>query len=730
MTLTKKLLAIGLLLLFLTFLYLKLGLNFSYSEIQAKDLVSSDSGIDINQIFSSPNSGAEACFFAIPKTINLIFKKPTDLNGFSVFFPGSANPISRYPSDFDIYSVDFKGVKTPLVSERNFRNSSFKYLTPRTFTTSVLQMTFKRAPFNKYDVPIRICLQDFKFYGGVRTDLIKSTLDYLSSSQSVINYWVYYVLFLSVLLIPGYAFLQFLNFVRKLKIDAELILIFSPVISITLMVILGVIRLITGAQWLYGLYWLLFLASFVYLFVNKSYQDVIRQKTTILIWFTALLVVFLPIARRDYLSNVPYIGAYLDGQNTLPFEKYPGYFIDSLLPWGFGRTYYHQYALNSPEAKALMPNTPVYDKPPLFPLMVTTLIGLFGERHFVYQRFLETLVSLYYVTFYLLIKKRCSRPIAIIVVLMMFINVQLSQMPINVEVYYKYFALYPVLLSLVLLSKQLKENLWGIGLLLGMAFLIHPSTLIYSGAILAMYFIDNHHPLRFIRRTLPITLILTTLVGMWYLFPKISGLDKLSSRENSFYFGEMTKTEGNLVRNKTLILISLFIPNPRLKGEKAAVISPFSGEYLYQFFRYSLLMNLTPLLLFYLVFNYSKAPTKNWRVVLLGTVPLVIYWLLYLHRYDRWYGYGSTFFLLFPFVVPMILSYVAERLSLASIPVRTIIITSYIFFMAVALYFLSGLFVPCGNRLLSTDILTLFNMILFAGLSVILIRATCSPTGK
>ncbi|KKT76307.1 MAG: hypothetical protein UW69_C0001G0003 [Microgenomates group bacterium GW2011_GWA2_44_7] len=726
----KWLVAISLITISLIGLYLKINQDSGYYQIQTKDLVSSNSQIGVWQIFSHPASTGEACFLDTPKTISLKFARPTVLNGFSIFFPGTDSSMSFNPSSFDVYYVDNQNIRRLWVSRDNYRESFFKYVSPDSHVVSSFELAVKEPSLDSIGRPQAVCLQDLKFYRRIEEGQFSLLLKDLLTQQGLVNYWVYYFIFLALIVIPGYAFLHLTSRLLAKRLDPESLLIFSPIFSFVLLVIFGTVRLISGAQWFYGFYWLLFLASFFYLLLSKAYRDLKSQKAIVAIWFITIIVIFFPIARRDLLFNMPVIGEYLDSRSSLPFEGYMGYFIDSRLPWGFGRVYYNRYALNSPEVKLLTQDTPVFDKPPFLPLAVTIVIGLFGEGHFLYQRFLEILASLYYVSFYVVIKKIFSGRIAFAASLMMLLNVQLSQMPINIEVYYKYFTLYPVLLSLLLLLGPRKGPTLAIGLLLGTAFLIHPLTLIYSLTILILYFLTNRNLIEVARKTLPITLILGILVGLWYFFPKLSGLDKLSTRDSSYYFNEVTKTDSNLIQNKSLILISLFIPNVLLKGGKDVVLSPLSDDYLQQFFRFSLFANLTPVILILFVYYFFKDNRKNWSIAFLSVAPLLIYWLGYLHRYDRWYSYGSTFFLLFPFVVPLAISYVLARLSQVTNGLRLVVLVSYLAFMAVALRHLSGLFSVYNSRLLSVDIFTVLIIILFVGLSVILIKTSLMPNGQ
>ena len=74
-------------------------------------------------------------------------------------------------------------------------------------------------------------------------------------------------------------------------------------------------------------------------------------------------------------------------------------------------------------------------------------------------------------------------------------------------------------------------------------------------------------------------------------------------------------------------------------------------------------------------------------------MPLIIYWLFYLNQFNYFHIYGGAYFILFPFVIPLCLALAAKYLMRLIKWQRVTIFATYIAFMGLSLYLISGIFI-------------------------------------
>jgi hypothetical protein len=111
---------------------------------------------------------------------------------------------------------------------------------------------------------------------------------------------------------------------------------------------------------------------------------------------------------------------------------------------------------------------------------------------------------------------------------------------------------------------------------------------------------------------------------------------------------------------------------------------------------------------------------EHLEIIVLGIVPLLLFWLIYLNKYNFYFHYGGLYFTLYPATLPMMFACAVSYLKKTKRFVREIVFASYSLFMVINLYYISGNFhgqMKCAsltvNLLLYLIILTYFIMSLF-----------------
>lgn len=687
---------------FLIFFLMELNRD-NYEEINLIGNVDIDNGQNIDFAFSPPSSRDKAIFISIEKDedsiINFDFKNPIKFNGISLFFIGNlSNQVSYGAKKISVYYQNNNDEMTLLNKIDNNRNSLYEFFFKQQMKTSRIQLKFS-DPFYYDDTNIKptglVAFNDLKIFKRVETsfwDNFKNTL--MKYSHSLFAYTFYYLLFFILLFIPGYVFMKLLRSRLKLSFDNEIALIFGPIFAISVMFISATVYVMTDIKLFLYTYPFAAIILIVIFFKTKLYKELIYHKTMLIFMLLALLLIFFVIGQRDYLYNLDYIGKYLDNQNVIPVDGYIGYFVDNLFPWRIARHYFNNYLLSDPVSINLLNGTTLYDRTPLLPIITTVVMNFFGEGHFVFQRFLEVLAVLFVGAFYVLFSRYYSKKVAVITMFLVLLNVPIFLTAINAEIYYKFFSIFPIVLATIVFFFGKKYVNIGIGILTTIAFLIHPSTLIYSLTIIFLYFLKYRFNKELIFNTIPVISMLTLAVVSWYVMPKmISGSEIVNENINSFYFDEIVAIDKNLYITKLVNFAFLFIPNILLVGENSANIFTASGSFNYAFFRYSFLSNITPfffiLLLIYIVRNFKK----HILFISLGIMPMFIYWLFYLNQFNFFYYYGGAYFILYPFVIPVLLAFIVNNLMRERIYLRSLFFITYIIFMAFNLYYISGVFI-------------------------------------
>ena len=410
-----------------------------------------------------------------------------------------------------------------------------------------------------------------------------------------------------------------------------------------------------------------------------------------------------------------YIQKYLDSKVPIPTQEvYIGYFADNLFPWRISRVFLRRISPLGKEAREILIDTQVFDRTPLLPLITTGILNFFGESHFIYERFLEVLGVLIFGAFYVLVKRYFSKNTALLTLFLILLNIQISFMPFNAEYFYKYFAIYPIILATILLvnNSTYYKKKWFICFLLCLSFLIHPFTLFIISGVIFIWFLKYSSFPKFLKDIFFPILPLFFLVALWILLPHILKIKTSQTMPGSLYFSLFYRrvllgVKQGIIKNKLIGLAYLIFPNVTLKGLNAEKISFFSREFLFQFFRYSLISNLTPLFflfaLKYLIYDFKNR--RNFEFIILSLWPLLVYWLIFINAREQAFNYGGFYFHFYTFVVPIFISIVVRHFLKSKSPFGFFVVVSYILFMGFNLYYISGNFIfpmKCGIRVVNS----------------------------
>lgn len=630
-----------------------------------------------------------------PGHIKLRFREPIAINGFSLFFFGNLDSVSSaMPRNFQVIYYDSNGERTVLEEIKNYGSPVYRFLSKKEVRVTGVEILISKAAYTDKLDGGTVWYRDFSFYVRKPTTLLTSIRDFIGqNNRKLLAFWIYYLIFFFFLFIPGYVGQFLLAKKRRLDLSPNEKLIFSPLLALIVIPPVVSLYLFSGIDLFLYIYGFIFFVSLVIFIRARLYREFFANKTLLLVMAISLFVVSLTIAQREYLFNMQLVQPYLDTFKQPPVTGYPGYHADNTFPWKIAQVFLHRLDLYSTRAKDLLTGTTVFDRTPILPMLITTIMKYFGESHFVYQRFLETLTVLYYGTFFVLIKKYFSKKVALITLLLMWTNVQLSFMSFNVELYYKYFAIYPVLLAVTLVIKDKTNRSLAVSLLVGLAFLIHPFTIIPSSVIIILDLVKYRLSREFVRRSIGIVIVLSILCAGWFLIPKLSGLSKTAGRGKNIYVISASKFEGNMLVNKTVNIINLFIPNSPLKKVGSPDrLSMGSSEYKQEIFRFSFISNLTPVLFVLLLVYLIKNKARDYPIILFGLGPLLTFWLLYLQQYNQHFNYGGSYFLLYPFTLPFLFSYLTNNIVKERVIFRCLIFMAYALYMFFILYYVSWVF--------------------------------------
>ncbi len=658
--------------------------------------------------------------------IELPFEKSINTNGFSIYFPGNWHAVSSYlATDFDVYFQERNKNWTLAEEVKNYSSSSFRLRLPRNQEISAFKLVFHKAAFSNV-----VQIADLRFFQEKKSTFFTGLAFFLDSqNKSLAAYGVYSALFLLLLLIPGYALIFLLNKkFQKIPSDVEVRLIFSPIVSILILAPLSILYMLTHLDMILYLYLPILFGSAIVLLKNRLFRDFLRAKFYLFLVITVLLIVSALQAQRDFLFNKDYVEKYLDKLEFIPSGYSGGYFgyhIDNTRQWGIARTYLHHTPIYSEAADRYRlgdKGDSALNRTPLLPIILVPIIKIFGESHFVYQRFLNVLMSFLYPGIYLLIKKIFNKRTAQVTSILVLLSVHLTFLPLNAEIYLKYFSIYPVFLAMYLVMNNGRGSLRFLlaGLLLGIAFLIHPLNLLLAATIfvyyLAHYGLSKESFIKCLLSFLPVLLFATG----WYLLTLYIKNDSAGVVPvQNLYVAIVTSPNGYNLFNKLINFINIFIPDILLKN-----IDPswgISKTLLLNFLKYSLIYSVSPLMFLFALLQLDSKNLRRYSLPLwFGFGPLILFFVL-----SSGYTYGGHA-LLYSFCLPFLFGFIVETLWPTPPIFRTFILISFPLFSLYSLYRWSGVIITLNFKSVIVGSLYIVTFILYLLLSLILTKLSLS----
>ncbi len=638
-----------------------------------------------------------------PAIIEFPFSQVVNLSGFSVYFYGNLHSVSSYLAEnFKVYYKNNHQWRLVDIIQGN-RSSHYALKMDENKEIRAFKLVISKATIDN-----SVELGDLKFYIKRSASFAQGVTNFINyHSKGFLSYVWYTFIFYLILLIPGYTLLHFISNPLKINLDVNYKIVFSPIISIVILAVLSSAFIFTKIALFLDIYIPFFVIS-LFLFLRLGlYKELKKGIFPLFIIASVLFIVNLLQAERDFLFNLDYIEKYLDQLKFIPLRGgYYGYHADNTLQWGIARSFLHQVPIFSEEAENYRlghGGVSVFARTPLLPVVVTPILKLFGESHFIYQRFLNVLMSLYYGGAYLLVKSYFSKRTAKIVTVLMLLSVHLTYQTFNTEIYLKYFAIYPIFLALILINKESRLSNLIVGLLIAISFFIHPMALIFIAVLFFVYLKRYRISQKFFEKSF-VSFFPTFLLFIgWTLFARYmklkAGLDTLNGK--NIYIEKIFSFRLEYLFNKLINVINIFVPDVLLRGFNGTMSDPkFLNYFIATFLRFSIISALSPIFIIIIIFSLiNKQSKKYWEPLCLGVGPLIIF-LFALHAYSLG-GYA----IVYPFILPFLFGFIVSQLNPMNFEKRLLVLVSYPLFMLLPLYYFSGIFIGMRYASISVSIL-------------------------
>lgn len=440
--------------------------------------------------------------------------------------------------------------------------------------------------------------------------------------------------------------------------------------------------------------YLFYLVLLTALFIKfKLYRDLMKVRFPIFLMLSAVFIAILLQFYRESMFNLPYIERYLETLPNMPLKGYYGYHTDNTLPWGTARAFLRRVSIFSEAGSNLRLGqavTSVLDRVPFLSALLVPILAIFGEGHFIYQQFMNVLAALYYGGAYLLVTTHFSRKTAKMVGLFMLLGKELTYKMANVEIFYKYFAIYISLLAFICYAKEIRYKYLFVGLLLALSFLAHPMTLI-SAASLGVWCIVSQRPSKKIVKNWLIMFLPTVVlvaVAVFYGRHLRQSFGPSAGEGGNIFLRHLITLDKTFIFNKLVNAINIFLPDVLWRGYRlTANQGSFWNYYRSTFLSHSLVAALSPLLFAFGLFSLKKNLLVRYRMPLWFAVGPLIVFLLAFHKYSLG-GYVA----LYPFSLPLLLGFIVTQIYKLKLKARVLLGLSYPLFMFLALYYNSWIF--------------------------------------
>ncbi len=624
-----------------------------------------------------------------PQKIEILLSKPLNISGVEFYFPGNFHNTSSYlAEDFDVIAeTEFGSSYIEVV--RGNRKSSFRKTLQEELETKKIEIILHKAAFDN-----AVAIKNFNLLERKQVNFLFAMKDYVSRhNESFPFYIIYSAIFYILVYVSGYGLAQLMQQYRRRNISPENKLAFGPVIFLSILAVSAMVYYFLGIELALYIPFLLFILAGYAFLKDRLYKNLGELKFILFITIIATLVSTVVQAQRDFLVNLPYIEQYLVEQKYPPDCRgggYYGYHIDNTRSWGIARIILNRVELDSEETEYYLlghEKASIFDRTPMLALITAPILKMFGESHFIYQRFTNVLVSLYFCSVYILIKRYLNTNTAKKVSLLMLMNVPFLFMAFSTEVHLKYIAFYPAILALAILKRP-HIPFYIIGLLLAMSLFIHPLAMIIIASV-GIYYLSrlkgiNNIIYGYIISFSPsiITFILWTTFSNNYL---VSG-----SLSSNIYAQSLSNIPKQFIADKIFNLINLFLPDYTLTYHENFT----SLAYFRNLLSRSLVFAITPVLaIFFILKTKNVISNVKYRQALWFILtPLALFLLVYSGT-----SYG-IFSAIYPLIIPLILGIIVREMTAKSTKVKLFLLFSYFFFMSLELYFLSGIFIEFNHK--------------------------------
>ncbi len=647
-----------------------------------------------------------------PRKVHISFIHSIAVGGFSIFFPGNMETNSSYvPDDFDVYTKPVGAGWELADQERHFGRSSYVLKLKENIDLEGINLVLLGSKHENSEVRI----SDLKIYTKTNVNLREYLLWLVSSnSKSVWSYLGLSILFYIVIMAPGIGLLTFFFSNKKKSVDLGTTFVFGPLLSMLVLAGSTLGYIISKNQTFLSIYLPYFVIGSIIFFRKKVYRKLGDIKFLLLLSIAFLLATTLLQITRDTLLNLNYIETFLDNLNPLSLSSYFGYHADNTMPWGIARSFLHQASPFSQEAlhyRLGQPASSVTNRIPTLSLIVAPILAFFGESHFVFQRFLNVLVSFYYLAVFWTIKQFFSEKVSRLTILLLLLSVPISLTTWNAELNIKYVSMYPLILAAGFLVKGGTGSLLSISGLFVFSVLIHPMAILFAPAFTIVFLLKRKTFGGMLFESVVSCLPAVGVLAVWFVLTALvkdnpdpsTGSIPSSNIYTFFNADSLTWT------NKAANIINIFIPDYLNRFYPNFL----SGEYARLFFRTSIIGSLSPFFTYYLFFRTKIITIANHLLVIaLSVIPQIIFWL-HPHYYDF-----SSFALFFPFAVPFLFALVVQELIKDTPGKRFLYIFSYVVFMGISFFVTSNAFpdLKYWDNVISTYTIALWSIFILVSI--------------
>ncbi len=344
-------------------------------------------------------------------------------------------------------------------------------------------------------------ISEFYVYDKQETDLSNILVLYLFKPiKELFAYLGYSFLFLIIFFIPGYVLLNY--FLGFLTYEEKFALSFA--VTIFVILILTVFCLVI--KFLDGLYF------FPFCFIYAFFMFVQKKQYLELKYVEKPLVVTLILA----VTFKVFYNLLID---KLGFR----FQADYLIPWGVAKVFMYNLKPESFEALNYLFWWHISDRTPLLGITSIPFLKIFGDRLFIFQMVSIVSASLFFSSFFVLVRRLFGQKIAIIALLFFLIN------PYSIygstREQYRWFTTYFVFLYMyfLLAENKLKNRNWTLlaGFCAGLSYMAHPVSLLYIAGGLLYVLLRNYsfkHKVINITRILSVLAIFIVPWMLWCIF--------------------------------------------------------------------------------------------------------------------------------------------------------------------------------------------------------------------